>query len=387
MGCVSLNQNSSLHGLQRQKRLFSLFNIVRFANDPCTATSNMDLAGTCFSAQECAAQGGAADGNCAAGFGVCCVFTITGCGGMVNRNCTFVRNAGFPGADTNNARTCSVMLNRFASDICQIRLDFQPTTTLPLGAVAGSCGGTGDSLSVISPHSSSRNAFPPAICGALTGQHLYFESGRIGSTAGQIDILQGSGAAERRYNIKVSYIPCNSRVRAPSGCTQFFTEDTGTISSYNFQGGQLLGDQAYSNCIRQNDGFCAVQYAESQITSPDPFDLDRGLIPVVTDNCMTRNHVTIPSSVIDVIRTGVPQIPGQGGNAPTPAASQQDIVTIAASMRCDTVFGSAPRSTIPGTLTSLENVPFVVNLRTLPSAGGGVATFSGFSLDYAQVPC
>ncbi|XP_059098573.1 uncharacterized protein LOC131892751 [Tigriopus californicus] len=202
---------------------------------------------------------------------------------------------------------------------------------------------------------------------------MYFESGRMGSTAGQIDILQGSGMAERRYNIKVSYIPCDSRVRAPSGCTQFFTEDTGTISSYNFAGGQLLGDQIYANCIRQNEGFCRVQYSESAIGAPDPFDLDQAQPTAsVTDNCMSLNHVTIPSSVLEVLMTG---------------AGNSDTVTIVPSMRCNTIFGSDPGSTVPSTLTSLANVPFVVNLRTLPSDSGRLASRSGFSLDYSQVPC
>lgn len=42
---------------------------------------------------------------------------------------------------------------------------------------------------------------------------VYFESGRSGALAGQINLIQGSEAGDRRYNIKVSYIPCNSKVR------------------------------------------------------------------------------------------------------------------------------------------------------------------------------
>ncbi|TRY74988.1 hypothetical protein TCAL_12452 [Tigriopus californicus] len=298
-----------------------------------------DNRGTCLSVQECSSQGGTSDGNCASGFGVCCLFMITGCGGTVNKN------TGFPGSDPNNGRTCSVTLNRFANDICQIRLDFQSTTTLPLGTDPGSCGGTGDSLSVISPHSSSQNAFPPAICGILTGQH---------STKGLTT------------NDKSCF-------RAPSGCTQYFTGCTGTITSYNFPGGQLLGDQVYGNCIRQNEGYCSVQYSETPITSPDPFDLDTADPAGVQDNCMVQNHITIPSRVIEVLMSATP-------------GDQQDVVTSVPSMRCNTVFGSAPRTSVPGTLVSEENVPFVVNLRTLPSTSGRLATFSGFSLDYTQVP-
>ncbi|TRY75014.1 hypothetical protein TCAL_12449, partial [Tigriopus californicus] len=78
-------------------------------NDPCSALSGGDLRGTCLSAQECSTQGGSADGKCAAGFGVCCLFRITGCGGSVTKN------AGFPASDPNNDRICTVTLNRFAN--------------------------------------------------------------------------------------------------------------------------------------------------------------------------------------------------------------------------------------------------------------------------------
>ncbi|XP_059099774.1 uncharacterized protein LOC131893680 [Tigriopus californicus] len=206
---------SSLHsvGFHRQKKLFSLFNIVQFQNDPCQALAALRTSGTCLSAQECSSQGGTMDGNCASGFGVCCIFTVTGCGGTVTRNCTYVRNMGFPAPDTNTGRTCTVNINRAVMDVCQIRLDFGPTTMIPLGTLPGECGGTGDSLTVLSPHSRSQSAFPPPVCGTLTGQHMYFESGRSGALAGQINIAQGSVAGGRQYNIKVSYISCNSKLR------------------------------------------------------------------------------------------------------------------------------------------------------------------------------
>lgn len=39
----------------------------------CTGASG-DM-GTCFTTTECTEKGGSTDGNCAAGFGVCCVFS------------------------------------------------------------------------------------------------------------------------------------------------------------------------------------------------------------------------------------------------------------------------------------------------------------------------
>ena len=47
--------------------------------------------GTCFTSGECQDKGGTADGNCAAGFGVCCLFLISDCDGTVTQNCTYVQ--------------------------------------------------------------------------------------------------------------------------------------------------------------------------------------------------------------------------------------------------------------------------------------------------------
>eukprot|EP00094_Tigriopus_californicus_P013847 TCALIF_13402-PA protein Name:"Protein of unknown function" AED:0.28 eAED:0.28 QI:28/0.5/0.71/1/0.66/0.71/7/0/140 len=58
--------------------LFSLFNIVTFTNDACITTGAGNLGGTCFTSSECNAKGGSASGNCAAGFGVCCLFSVSG---------------------------------------------------------------------------------------------------------------------------------------------------------------------------------------------------------------------------------------------------------------------------------------------------------------------
>ena len=38
------------------------------------------------------------------------------------------------------------------------------------------------------------------------------------------------------------------------------TPFVGTIQSYNFAGGQQLVGQNYKNCIRQEAGYCCIQY-------------------------------------------------------------------------------------------------------------------------------
>ena len=41
----------------------------------CTAKSDTTMYGTCYSSSQCTSKSGTVDGNCAAGFGVCCTFT------------------------------------------------------------------------------------------------------------------------------------------------------------------------------------------------------------------------------------------------------------------------------------------------------------------------
>ncbi len=76
--------------------------------------------------------------------------------------------------------------------------------------------------------------------------------------------------------------------RAPADCVQYFTGTAGTIKSYNFDGNELLNSQRYTNCIRQEEGYCSISYTSSPGTSPDPFQLYSA--PAMT--------VGTPSSVI-----------------------------------------------------------------------------------------
>eukprot|EP00095_Tigriopus_kingsejongensis_P007467 maker-scaffold1548_size36124-snap-gene-0.4 protein:Tk07467 transcript:maker-scaffold1548_size36124-snap-gene-0.4-mRNA-1 annotation:"hypothetical protein DAPPUDRAFT_97956" len=177
-------------------------------NDGCTTQSDGNTQGTCLSSSECTARGGSADGNCAAGFGVCCAFILTGCSvGPVNQNCTYIRNSGFPSADTTSPLNCKYTFKRISDGLCQIRLDFK-TLNLALDSTdIGLCGNAGDSLQVRSPFSSFGAAFPPTVCGNLNGQHMYFETGTTGD-AGTLEINTGSGVGDRRYDIKVTYIEC-----------------------------------------------------------------------------------------------------------------------------------------------------------------------------------
>ena len=94
-------------------------------------------------------------------------------------------------------------------------------------------------------------AAPPVICGTNTGEHMYIHA------SPQCNVLtanfgSSSTATTSAFTIKVTQVPCSSKTKAPQGCLQYFTGNTGTITTYNYNsaGGVLLTNQDYSICVR-----------------------------------------------------------------------------------------------------------------------------------------
>merc|ERR1712106_763443 len=109
-------------GGNKTGRAFSLFSIVQFPNAGCTGSSSSTTFGTCYTATECSAAGGSVDGNCAAGFGVCCLITFDTCGSTISTNTTYIRNPSYPSSYTpSSTGSCLFTINKCAADICQLR--------------------------------------------------------------------------------------------------------------------------------------------------------------------------------------------------------------------------------------------------------------------------
>ncbi|XP_059079510.1 uncharacterized protein LOC131877757 [Tigriopus californicus] len=373
----------------RLKKQFGLFNVIQFDNQPCQIASSNSVSGTCFSASDCQARSGLVDGNCASGFGVCCVFMLTSCGGTVTQNTTFVRNPGYPQSDTSGIMSCTYTLNRIVNNVVQIRLDFIDVVTNAMGPLPGACGGTADSITVTSPFSASANAFPPTICGTLTGQHMYFETGSTGLIAGTMTIAKGTTGTtmttpgvtmpmlDRRFNIQVTYLTPGLLIRAPPGCTQYFTEFSGTIQSYNFAGGQLLETQMYDNCIRRHPGFCSYRVMQSNPTS---FSLsgDANVIKAMA-KCMGNNHIIIPN---DVRKTSV---------AYDKATKTSTLMSVSfGDLRCGQILSAFEDDSMPGSVQSDLSFPLTLGVRTLRATDQSKTALQmrkGFSVDYTLVAC
>jgi len=270
---------------ERNEKLFNVFTIVRFKNDPCQGSSNRN--GTCYTESECSDRGGSNSGSCAQGFGVCCTF-ISRCGASVAENCTyFESNGGETGG-------CSLEICPCSSNICQMRLDFinfmitgPSTSTTPITGTTNGVITPGNGVPYSTQTQCLTDTFtvsglgtgtnsPPTICGINTGEHMYadMENGECNSldfqlgTAGIDAQLEGN----RGWNIKITQIDCNSELLAPQGCTQYFYgSDSQEVRSYNFNGGNglHLANQNQNVCVRRERGNCKIcWYAK------DPKDVD-----------------------------------------------------------------------------------------------------------------
>ncbi|XP_059089278.1 uncharacterized protein LOC131885278 [Tigriopus californicus] len=202
----------------------------------------------------------------------------------------------------------------------------------------------------MSPFSPSANAFPPTVCGTLTGQHMYFETGSTGN-AGILEIAKGTTDGNRNFQIKVTYFTCDNLAKAPAGCTQYFTAVSGSFQSYNHAGNQLLAEMNYNNCFRQREGFCRLALSESTAMNPDAFLLSDPPTMAESD-CILLSFLSFS----------------------TPTTS----------MFCGGILNTVDGDTVPGVVTSGPGSSFIVGLQTLD---GDLSDLSGFNLDFTQVPC
>jgi len=272
---------------------FSLFSVVTFGNEECTASSTVaggdgyNVVGTCYSSTECSDKSGMASGNCASGFGVCCVFLNTGAvASTITENRTRLRNAEYPSiATATTAQSIAYTINKMNADICQIRLDFDnfviagpsvTTENIPLssGTVCQ------DTLTLTTTDVATWSSMPTGkLCGALIGEHLYVELSPTSSdslTATLATAVSGTltpAIAQRVWDVKISQIECHATYRAPAGCQRYMMETSGTIISMNFYKvtGSTLAANAQNSgidistsniktCIRRAKHMCCVQY-------------------------------------------------------------------------------------------------------------------------------
>jgi len=365
---------------ERENKAFSLFNVVKFKNTNCQTTNAESLQGVCYTSQECSDLGGSAEGNCAASFGVCCLLSVSTCGGSVSQNCSYITNVGYPSGRTDTG-ACQYTVTRCSSEICQIRLDFSNfNIAQPTAAATGLCV---DTL-VITPGAlpaTNNNILPPTLCGNQLGQHVYVDAGTA-NTVATLDFTTATSGTGT-WRVKVSQIECSSEHKAPNNCLQYFTGPVNTVTTFNWNGGAgdcttgcLTQTQNYNACFRKEVGMCSIQYTPSAVTSGDAFNLgnDGGAGTFASTgiaNCANA-YLQIPSVTPTTLAVTNPAITTEIDNIF--CGTQLNIV--------DDLVDTAGANS--GSIMSNADQ---FSIRVVAANGLAQASLAGFSLDAVQRPC
>jgi len=248
----SYDASEKVSANDREEKFLSVFQIVKFKNDACSADDGNT--GVCFTEAECSAKGGVASGSCASAFGVCCVFTVKICSDTVTQNNTYIESPNYPAPAPTGM--CSYTLNKCDSNICQFRLEFEDVVVSD--PAMGDC--TNDTIMVSGVDASSMKVVPMSLCGTLTGQHMVV-SVKDATEGAKLIFNIVSGTSMAKWRVKVIQLSCaDNDLLAPAGCLTYGTAESGTIQSFNYNGGngEQINNQKFSHCIKYQDGFCDV---------------------------------------------------------------------------------------------------------------------------------
>jgi len=348
----------------KKAKAFSLFSVVSFPNDEC-ASAMAGMIGLCVTAEECEDRaGGSASGNCASGFGVCCLTTMEATAAnanvMITNSLTYIQNENFPQTVGTPTATPAAFMFPLVSGtgVEQIRLDFETAVFEQPSMPDGVCDNGGDFLDVATGNAL-LEGFNSGLCGTFSGQHMFIDSGRR-ATGATLTISTSAAVLDRSWKILVRFIPVGSADRAPQGCLQFYTANSGRITSFNHEvnnaQGTMLADQLYQVCIRLNPGFQSVTYKERRSggnANPDSFRLSGA---TTAGESEVGAGCTQEGLVILGTNTAVP-------------------------VYCGDNFHHTDGQTNSAPVTSFAKQPgfFVVSILANRAAGT-----SGFDLDYAQ---
>lgn len=358
----------------KEGKVFSLFSIVSFKNQGCRSQSGTtgftasNRNGTCYTSTECSSKGGQASGNCAAGFGVCCLFISTAAA-TISENCSYIQNPSFPSAYTATS-SLTWTVSKCSNDVCSIRLDFE---TFVIAGPTSTTDATGcvDTFTVTASPS---GYVTPVICGSNAGQHLYVDIGPAsGATASLAFTFGTSTTVSRTWELKVTQIECSNPSRpSDAGCLQYHTGTTGRVASFNFAQTtttimQHLPSQNYGICIRQEAGFCCVQYTLCGDSNSWTID---GVAPAggETGSECTTDYLAISGLSVGQCDTNI-----LTGRLCGTAFNSVDGNAIAASYVCDC---NAP-----------FNIQFVTDAAAIAPAAAIGPTQRGFCLQYQQIGC
>lgn len=344
------------------------FQAITIRPDPCTTTSNTN--GVCYKSTDCSALGGQALGTCALGLGVCCFITQT-CGSTITTNSTsFVSPS-----TSDDAQSCRSTIDIQNQNICQVRLDFN-TFDIREPDNQGVCE---DDFLIIS--GTTNDDAVPRLCGLNTGQHIYLNVDPAGGNP-ILNIDTTGDGVTRDWDIQVTKIECGSQYAAPNGCLQYYTETSGTITSFNYEATvrddygpppsaelrQHLANLNYAACIAPQTDFCSARWTPTSETSFVIFGDVSAAVPTIGDPAIGALEAfdiatTNPNGPCTDYITLVGGVAADSGND--------------ADRYCGWAFPSEVET---------ERMPFKMYVLTDDNEAGDTLN-SGFSLDYRLLPC
>jgi len=273
---IDTDEESSKQPHSRQKRFLGLFNLIQFSNSRCNSTDS-DKQGVCYTTTECRERGGNAKGNCASGFGVCCLFEY---------NCNqqrasadeivYFQNEEYPQSGE-SPTLCLFSIPVVDDTICQIRLDFLDFELDGGSADDKPC--DRDSMEIFSAGTTELGM--NKLCGQNDNQHIYIPVESVQAVP-MIRVNTDSRSSSNvtrnyKWNVKITQIDCTSRreeirnLKAPEGCLQYFQDREGTVSSFNWDGlnsRQYMTNQHYSICFKRSSSNCQVSFRRSGAAPP-----------------------------------------------------------------------------------------------------------------------
>lgn len=192
-----------------------------------------------------------------------------------------MQNPNFPSVYT-TSQAVTYTVEKCTKGVCFLRLDFEAFSILGPGSTLEVDGGVcTDKLEIIVRKNFDRflkvcdmkwfwnylqttTGFQvPLICGQNAGHHIYVDIGAESGDSVKLAFTFEGESSLRSWEIKVGQIPCASPSAPPQGCLQWLTGLKGQLTTFNFASTEdnHLANQGYSICIRQEAGFCCVQYS------------------------------------------------------------------------------------------------------------------------------
>ncbi|KAF2355845.1 CUB domain [Trinorchestia longiramus] len=262
----------------------------------CTTPSG--IPGVCRSFIDCAFRGAKSEGNCGfLGLSVCCIPNLGENSTVSCKKSTSIEEAVFLRPVRNNPADegmCSLTITP-SNDTCQLRLDFTQFS-LAQPDLEGVC--------ATSYLTVTGGSTIPKICGDNDGQHMF-----VDVTPGTDVVLEvTSGSDDDKWNIKATQLSCSSDDLSPTDCLQYFTDTSGTITSFNYDDSSeletfQLSDQSYNICIKEQEGFCSITFAQAE-DSPFSVSLDSEALPPslpplpLVDGDCTTDYIELPGATI-----------------------------------------------------------------------------------------